>query len=63
MKIHHEICECGHCRCMHRVLYADCEARGCDCPRYDWPGTHASDPVQVRKAHESGEREAVSHAE
>lgn len=36
----HEVCKCGHCRCLHRNGFEDC--RACKtCIRYTWPGPGA----------------------
>lgn len=37
----HEVCVCGACACQHQLGFG---ARGDQCERYRWPGSHASDP-------------------
>jgi hypothetical protein len=46
-QIHHERCECGHCRCEHAGItgHLGCSAAKCDCIRYTWPGADADLPA------------------
>ena len=49
--IHHEACECGHCRCRHLSGYEACGA--CKrCRRYTWPGPGADLPPRHAGARE-----------
>lgn len=42
--MHHERCECGHCRCQHTSGFEGCQACR-KCIRYTWPGRGADLPA------------------
>ena len=42
MTMKHEVCVCGHCRCMHMGWYQGCLRD--KCVRYTWPGRGADLP-------------------
>ena len=46
----HEVCECGHCRCVHVGGFQGCTKDGC--ARYTWPGVGADLP----EFHNPGQR-------
>lgn len=55
--MHHERCECGHCRCEHTSGFQRCEA--CTkCIRYTWPGPGADLPTNHALARRRGRKVA-----
>jgi hypothetical protein len=50
---HHEVCECGHCRCEHSMRFAECTVQlplhRCPCIRYTWPGPGADLPADHKR--------------